>query len=239
MKANTELCRISSSFAGVGGVAHKPAFREGQEDEYEAMVNLKTLDWFGYELTESAKIMPAVVRCFRGLSAPSALPIQNSGNGIMCCDLDKLREHLHRELGVVLVKGNREGIPFALQVPISLSDSDDDDDGDDDDEVDVHTETQNMTCYMLEDPALILRILTAYRNHNASSLPLFLDYPIVPADAAPELVKLFECSICLEMMNDPSSLGCGHSACLRYVLSTVIFQLFTQRLILFIKPQHV
>jgi hypothetical protein len=204
-KALTELRRMSASFAGIGVYVHQPpAFREGQEDEYETMVNLETLKKLGYSSPEFAEIMPDVARCSRGLIAPPALPIKNYGNGIVCCDLDKFSEHLHKELGVFLVKGNREGIALAIRPGVSIPVHDRD-----------GVDADSQKPFLLEDPTMTLRLLTAYHSHNSISLPLFVDYPLISADADPELVSLFECCVCLNIMKDPTSLGCGHSACLR------------------------
>jgi hypothetical protein len=50
-------------------------------------------------------------------------------------------------------------------------------------------------------------------------LPLFLEGPGVEAGGAgrgdAELLKSFECCVCLKIMRDPASLACGHSACFR------------------------
>jgi hypothetical protein len=193
------------AFSGVDKVAYSPhAFREGHEDEYEAMVNFETLKDLGCGPMEYAQIMPDLLRCARGLCAPPALPVEKSANGTLCLDHIKLREHLHKELGMLLVNGNREGFPFAFWIPVHLQNSN---------VIDV--ESPSRKTFLIEDSS-IMRLLTAYRKHNSSSLPLFLDYQIVPSDADPELVKLFECSVCLDIMKDPTSLSCGHSGCLRY-----------------------
>jgi hypothetical protein len=204
-KAISDLSRVSANLSGVDEVAYSPhGFREGHEDEYEAMVNFETLKDLGCSPVEYSQIMPDLARCARGLCTHPALSIEKSANGILCCNHVKLREHLHMELGVFLVKGNREGFPFALWIPVHVQDN-----------TSINVKSPSHKTFLIEG-SCIMRLITAYRKHNSSSLPLFLDFQTVPSDADPELVKLFECSVCLDIMKDPASLGCGHSGCLRY-----------------------
>jgi hypothetical protein len=81
-----------------------PLYREGHDDEYEAMVQVGNLKHRKWCARPTAEALPDVLRFSRGLPAPPGLLLRVSG-GTICCDLDALREDVRAELRAGLVEG--------------------------------------------------------------------------------------------------------------------------------------
>jgi hypothetical protein len=174
------------------GAAGRPgAFREGHDDEYELMVGVEYMVYQGLDCDKARAIMPDLARYARGLVAPLAVPLQNSGCGTVCCDVAELGRQLQAALGVSLMKSDAADLPFSLRltedaVEAALGG-------------DSEYDAQGWPIPLDTDGHSLLRVLTAYREHHATGLPLFLE----------------ACCVCRKAMQDPASLSCGHSACSR------------------------
>ncbi len=206
------LCREqrSADDDGERGSPSPPrAYREGHDDEYEIMVQMEYLKRHDWDDDQAREIMPDLARFARGLCAPLAVPLKSSGSGTVCCDMTELGRRLRSELGVSLVEADGTALPFSLRLDTAGSARAGDGD--------LHKRGPRVDT----DEHSLLRLLTAFRRHNAKGLPLFIDEPGVAAGGAgcgdAGLLKSFECCVCLQIMKDPASLSCGHSACLRSV----------------------
>lgn len=215
-EALSALCR-NQELASVEASSVANLFREGHDDEYEALVQVSNLQRRGWGPGRIVQVMPDVLRFSRGLPAPPALQLRASG-GTVCCDLEELRRHLRAELGATLVDGPNEEYVLGLELGALRDGGDSNSDSDGDEGPDP---------LIVKDPGLLLRMLTAYASYGGDARRLFVDEPetdtpacLAGIDAA--RLKAFECCVCLKIMRDPASLGCGHSACLRCVSNRLL-----------------